>query len=843
MKAGHVFLRVLLWEQKTVSHSLAKAFGKQFKVSAKDDLHAQLDLAKSADFDVLIINGIQKNAKAVAKEVRQAMPVVYLHSGNGDKAIKDYEITDVELPITDLNITVLEEVIKITVEKFRTERKLKQISERSSYLGRVTNDILWDWDLKSGYLYYNSEGWVKIIGRDRHEGKITFENWLHFVHPDDRDLVRDQFNNIIKDPHTLNFEVEYRMVSQTGFIYVMERGFVERDSKGIAYRLLGSTQDVNARKVAEDELKKLSMVVRETVYGVFITDKDCHITWVNEAFTNLTGYTLEDAKGKVPYKFLFVSQDKPEDCNEFEQKMVKAEPFEHSMAVKRKKGKLVWVQINCQPQYDIRNNHVGFFAIIADVTAQKNAEEKLIQNEKKFRVLVENIQDGVALVGKNGEVMEFFSGQKMLGYSLEDYKKGRVKKNVHPDYRGLVQKALDEVIDNPEVPSKIEFRVKKKNGDYTWIEAVFYNLLNEDPLYAILANFREIRESKHAEELLKLSEKKYRNLFNNNPLAMFVWDPANFRILEANDAASIQYGYDGEELKQMKINQLIHPDMEERLKAVARSSRANSKFRTSYLTKHLDKEGKLMHMEVAFHPIDYFGSQASMAIVKNITEQVELERRLAREREQKQQEITLAAITAQEQERLHIGRELHDNINQILATVRLYIEYALSHPAMHDQLLKSAKELVLSAVNEIRNLSKSLLPPSVGEKGLAATLDDLFNSIRKINKYTFNTEWDMDEDKLPENLKLTVFRIIQEQLNNIFKHARAKKIDASITMNDGELVVKVSDDGRGFDPAVNGKGVGLKNIRSRAELHQGNMSLKTVEGKGTELTVSFILND
>ncbi|RYG50649.1 MAG: hypothetical protein EOO01_10230, partial [Chitinophagaceae bacterium] len=117
----------------------------------------------------------------------------------------------------------------------------------------------------------------------------------------------------------------------------------------------------------------------------------------------------------------------------------------------------------------------------------------------------------------------------------------------------------------------------------------------------------------------------------------------------------------------------------------------------------------------------------------------------------------------------------------------------------------------------------------------------LFNSIRKINKYSFNTTWKMDEDRLPENLKLTIFRIVQEQLNNIFKHARAKKIDASITMDNDRLVLKMRDDGRGFDPAVNGKGVGLKNIRSRAELHKGAMNLKTTEGKGTELTVSFNL--
>src|SRR5690606_26424162 len=209
-----------------------------------------------------------------------------------------------------------------------------------------------------------------------------------------------------------------------------------------------------------------------------------------------------------------------------------------------------------------------------------------------------------------------------------------------------------------------------------------------------------------------------------------------------NEAAVLQYGYSKHAMIDMPIQKIIHPSMHERLAAVVKSIRSSSAFRTSYQSKHVDKEGRLLHVEVSFHPIEIFNKRASMAIIKNITDQVELEARLSRERLMKQKEVTQATIIAQEQERLHIGRELHDNINQILATVRLYIEYALGNQEMHDQLLKNAKELVMSAVNEIRNLSKSLLPPSMGEKGLAASLNDLIESIRKINKYRFHSEWD-----------------------------------------------------------------------------------------------------
>src|SRR5690606_19592589 len=134
-----------------------------------------------------------------------------------------------------------------------------------------------------------------------------------------------------------------------------------------------------------------------------ITEINCRITWLNNAFTNLTGYTLDELKGRIPYEFLFFKEEGVETCSDFEKMMLKAGPFEQDIRLLRKDEKVVWVRINCQPQYDSRNELSGFFAIIADVSAQKSAEQKLIQNEKKFRVLVENIQDGLALVDEKGE--------------------------------------------------------------------------------------------------------------------------------------------------------------------------------------------------------------------------------------------------------------------------------------------------------------------------------------------------------------------------------------------------------------------------------------------------------
>jgi signal transduction histidine kinase len=292
----------------------------------------------------------------------------------------------------------------------------------------------------------------------------------------------------------------------------------------------------------------------------------------------------------------------------------------------------------------------------------------------------------------------------------------------------------------------------------------------------------------------------------------------------------------------MSVTDLNAPGSGEEIKDLAQNLLINENFKSSAVWQHITKSGAGRYMDITFQAIDYYGQKASLAIVNNITGQIELEIKLSTERLKKQQEITAAVITAQEQEREELGKELHDNINQILATTRLYIEYAQTNEAMREQLLFSAKEFIMSAVNEIRNLSKSLSPPSLGEVGLVVALEELFDTIRRINKYVFHTEWiDIDEKRVPEQLKLTIFRIIQEQINNIIKHAHANNVWVKIKMQNQRLLISVKDDGKGFSMIEKSKGVGLKNISSRAGLHNGTMQMHSEPGKGCELKVAFSL--
>lgn len=233
---------------------------------------------------------------------------------------------------------------------------------------------------------------------------------------------------------------------------------------------------------------------------------------------------------------------------------------------------------------------------------------------------------------------------------------------------------------------------------------------------------------------------------------------------------------------------------------------------------------------------------AALSVTRDITEKIQLENSLNEERQIRQQQITEAVITGQEKERTQLGEELHDNINQILASTKLYIECAQKSEETRTDLLNESRLLVERAMVEIRKLSKSLLPPSLGEVGLFQALFELAENIKQVNALAIVINWNnLDENELSDKLKLTIFRIVQEQMNNVIKHAAAKNVWININKIEEIIQVSVKDDGCGFDTAVKRGGVGLRNITSRAEVNNGVAFINSKPGAGCELVASFPL--
>src|SRR5579859_269052 len=342
-------------------------------------------------------------------------------------------------------------------------------------------------------------------------------------------------------------------------------------------------------------------------------------------------------------------------------------------------------------------------------------------------------------------------------------------------------------------------------------------------------------------QYLRESEERYRELFNNNPMPMWVFDAKTFRFLEANTAAVQHYGYTQEEFLQKTLADIRVDGNRQELLAEVEAIRHNRDGIKKGILQHVKKDGDIIFVDIAWHSISYKDQPAVLVLANDVTERIKLENELNEQRLNRQKQITEAVILAQEKERTEIGKELHDNVNQILGASNLYINTAMTDEDMRQELLERSTELVSKAINEIRKISKSLITPGLREIGLIESIEDVIDDM-KLARADLAIELDLQnisEEQIEDRRKLTFFRIVQEQLNNIVKHARATRVLIRLSMEGENIVVTVADNGVGFDVSRHRKGVGITNIISRTELFNGKVEIQSQPGEGCTLSVSL----
>jgi len=254
------------------------------------------------------------------------------------------------------------------------------------------------------------------------------------------------------------------------------------------------------------------------------------------------------------------------------------------------------------------------------------------------------------------------------------------------------------------------------------------------------------------------------------------------------------------------------------------------------------KDGKLHWGDTTIVPfLNKMGKPYQyLAIRSDITERRELEKVLMEQQLQQQKFITEMTIAAQEKERNELGKELHDNINQILATVKIYLDLAKAKDTIPLHLVKKSYEYVDMAMVEIRKLSHSLVAPSLGDIGLQGALEELVNNMNINNLHKVELINEISSAQLIDNkMELMVYRIIQEQMNNINKYAKAKKAVIHLSTGGKTLHLSVSDDGVGFDTSQKSMGIGLQNIKSRVEFYSGKLNIISAPGHGCSLEISI----
>ncbi|MBL7730402.1 MAG: response regulator [Chitinophagaceae bacterium] len=228
--------------------------------------------------------------------------------------------------------------------------------------------------------------------------------------------------------------------------------------------------------------------------------------------------------------------------------------------------------------------------------------------------------------------------------------------------------------------------------------------------------------------------------------------------------------------------------------------------------------------------------------IRNITEKKKLELALQEQRRQEQLHLTAATLEAQEKERNAIGLELHDNVNQILAGINVFLRIVLTHPDRMNELLPMCVENLEVAIAENRKIAHELVTPDLRKETLVDRISKLCDTmLREAGIEIYIHHDDLEEELLTETQRLAVYRISQEQCSNILKYAKASTVVITMDTDDAVFTLRITDDGKGASPEKLKQGIGLRNMNSRVSVLEGSMQVHTGEGNGFELEVMFPL--
>ncbi len=264
-------------------------------------------------------------------------------------------------------------------------------------------------------------------------------------------------------------------------------------------------------------------------------------------------------------------------------------------------------------------------------------------------------------------------------------------------------------------------------------------------------------------------------------------------------------------------------------------------------TTRQTKDGKAIVFSIAYSPIlDVGGNTVGVSTIgRDITE-----RKLAAEQRQAHQlrgRLLQAVMTAREEEQKRIARDLHDGVGQCLSSLNFGLQAAkrtATQPATLETLVE-LQEMLANAMEDVQRMTRKLRPPLLDELSLSSALQRLANDTSDIAEILVDFEGNsLRNRRFSNDLETTLFRIAQESLNNIVKHAAAKAVEMSLSVHDQQVELCIRDDGCGFDTkkilaAPDGSGWGLLGMKERAELAGGTLSIESTPGQGTTITVCF----
>lgn len=680
-----------------------------------------------------------------------------------------------------------------------------------------------------------------LFGRKPEDLKSNVSSWINHVHPLDREHLYDIITNCREAGG--EFQIECRVVLPTGSIsYLKCTGITEKNDHGQNYRIIGTTQDISADKLKEQKIvdseEKYRSIFENSMDAILLTSPSEEILAANAAACRLFQMSGDEICQLQQKDLLF---EMPPSAQV--ELLEKTGNQEAEITFIKKDGSQFPAEVSSSSFTD-SSGRKRTSMIIRDISERKKLELALEREKERYTTVFLNSPSCVGVFKGPHHVLEMANPYYLQLIAKTDVV-GKSVCDVFPESTQMVD-LLNKVYESKQQITGKEWVVPIGRTDDGMITETFFDFAciphtnGQGCIDAIFFFANDVTEEVQLRRRIEKSEKSYRDLFHYSPLPKFLVAQNNLGILMVNKASVNHYGYSEPEFLTMSFLDLFKPEDRNVIASFIRDAAGTS---TPYKTtaSQLRKTGATIIAEISAVEFNYSNQPCFLIGVNDFTEQIKLQKSISDLKLSAQKKITRAQIRGQEEERELIGEELHDNVNQQLCTIQLYLDLAQKEKDMSDELLQRSEKIIRTTIQDIRKLCKSLVPPSMRFLGLIASLKELIGSYTPVQSFSVHFTCHPVADKLNEELQLAIFRIIQEQLNNISKYAKARNVWISLNMRSTVLDLLIKDDGKGFKIPNKPSGLGFLNIRNRLDVFNGTFNITSAPGKGCSLKIEIPL--
>lgn len=797
-------------------------------------------------YDVFSESSGQPVDNIVSKILRYGKPVEFENNTIlKTRYNSDIIIENSGTPLFDANkqVTGALLVFSDNTEKKRIEKKLQQ---REKYLRDIIQNLpepVYTCDA-DGYIQLYNKAAAELWGQEPKPGRDQWTGAWKVLRPEDKtEIPRDLIPMAIVVRNKIPVYGEQIIIQRPdgSLRHVITYPTPLFDEDGKLTGALNMQIDITDRKEREIMVKKTEAkyqnLVEQASDAIVIYSLDGTIYEFNKAASQLTGYSKEEFR-KLGLEDLLA--DGPIIKNmEVVNKLLGGEPVIFYRQIRKKDGSAADVEINASLQADKK-----LLAFIRDITDRKNAERALKESELFSRSILTAISSHISVMDVNGTILAV--NKAWSDFADHDCMSGLKRPATGTNYLEILKKAAEaDDLYAAKALTGIQQVFKGETGSFemeypchTFTQKQWFilsvNPFAEDSSRVVLRH-NDISQRKNLEIKMQAALERYNLLAKATSDTVWDWDIKSDRIIY-NEGITRMFGYDMRKIENTTgwWKQNVHPDDQLTVYEQIDEAIAGKKetVQMQYRYKCADGSYKYIFDRAILLYDKNFRPDRMIGAMQDVTYQKEEDMRIDR-----------AIIRAQEEERKQIGMELHDNVNQLLSASLLYLSMAdgatESNISFYD-IVKNSRHNISEAIADIRRLSHQLAPATYEHIAVNEIFESLINSVKAARGFDIKLEVKgFENKKIQTDIQLNLYRVLQEQLNNIVKYSKAKKVDVQLICVDNKARLLIADDGVGFDPAAIKNGIGLENIRRRTKLFNGHVEINAAPGKGCKVLVEL----